>query len=135
MAPPRSTPRTEGLASEIPTYHGGEFVTPLTGTSSEQGRTPLPTLRLVAFDFSNTSDPSPTHHFSTLEAVLPPPGLSQIVPHVLETIDGEDMDTPLENTIYTHVWTSINLTKVFIFLQIQLMSCVYASFLLCVFPF
>jgi hypothetical protein len=55
------------------------------------------------FDFYNTSDPSPTHHFSTPEAVLLAPGLSQTVPHVLETIDGEDMDTPSENTIYTHV--------------------------------
>jgi hypothetical protein len=27
------------------------------------------------------------------EAMLPAPGLSQTVPHVLETIDGEDMDT------------------------------------------
>jgi hypothetical protein len=60
--------------------------------------------------------------------VLPAPGLSQIVPHVLETIDGEDMDTPSENTIYTHVCTTLNLTKVYIFLQTQLMSCVYASF-------
>jgi hypothetical protein len=69
------------------------------------------------------------------EAVLPVPGQSQTVPHVLQTIDGEDMDTPSKNEIYTHVWTTLNLTKFFIFLQIQLMSFVYASFLLCVFPF
>jgi hypothetical protein len=57
----------------------------------------------MAFDFSNISDPSPTHHFSTPEVVLPVPGLSQTVLHALETIDGDDMDTPSENTIYTHV--------------------------------
>jgi hypothetical protein len=57
----------------------------------------------MAFDFSNISDPSPTHHFSTPEVVLPVLGLSQTVLHALETIDGDDMDTPSKNTIYTHV--------------------------------
>jgi hypothetical protein len=78
MASPRNTPRTEGPALGSTAYRGGEFVTPPKGTSSEQGRTPLSTLRPMAFDFCNTSDPSPTHHFSTPEAVLPVPGISQL---------------------------------------------------------
>jgi hypothetical protein len=66
----------------------------------------------MAFDFSNASDYSPTHQFLTPEVVLSAPGLSQTVLHVLETIDGDDMDTPSENTIYTHLRTTLNLIEI-----------------------
>jgi hypothetical protein len=112
MAPPRITPRTEGPASGCLVYRGGEFVTPSDGYIFGAREDSTLTLRPMAFDFCNTSDPSPSHHFSTLEFVLPAPGLSQTVPHMLETIDGEDMDTPSKNTIYTHLWSTLNLTKI-----------------------